>query len=143
MIRKRGESGGKTGHRKAAATGIWARWLAVLALIVCFVFLQRGLWFTTSGLIHGEHLATEVTQQRKANSALAQSNAKRWEEVKDLKHGEGAIEEHARMDLGLVKKGETFYQIVKVPPKQSAAAANSGPTTASAPRPATAAGGGM
>ncbi|MGH8413550.1 MAG: septum formation initiator family protein, partial [Gammaproteobacteria bacterium] len=34
----------------------------------------------------------------------------------DLKQGQAAVEEQARSDLGMIKKGETFYQIVRVPP---------------------------
>ncbi|MGB5305570.1 MAG: septum formation initiator family protein, partial [Gammaproteobacteria bacterium] len=34
-------------------------------------------------------------------------------EVLDLKQGLDAIEEHAREDLGMVKDGETFYQVVE------------------------------
>ncbi|MGH8400795.1 MAG: septum formation initiator family protein, partial [Gammaproteobacteria bacterium] len=37
-------------------------------------------------------------------------------EVKDLKQGQAAIEEQARADLGMIKKGETFYQIVRPAP---------------------------
>ena len=38
-------------------------------------------------------------------------------EVLDLKKGTVAIEERARTDLGMVGKGETFYQVVQ--PKAS------------------------
>jgi cell division protein FtsB len=34
-------------------------------------------------------------------------------EVDDLKHGDEAIEERARSELGLIKPGETFYQVVE------------------------------
>ena len=33
-------------------------------------------------------------------------------EVQDLKSGKGAIEERARSELGLIKPGEVFYQVV-------------------------------
>ena len=33
-------------------------------------------------------------------------------EVSDLKQGSAAIEERARTELGMVKKGETFFQVV-------------------------------
>jgi len=105
----------------------------VLALVVCFVLLQRGLWFTTSGLPHGWSLSRKITQQRRENEKLKKENAQRWQEVKDLKHGKSAIEEHARMDLGMVKKGETFYQIVKAPSHGTAVSAASAAAGASAP----------
>jgi cell division protein FtsB len=33
--------------------------------------------------------------------------------VEDLKHGEQATEARARQELGLIKPGETFYQVVE------------------------------
>lgn len=109
------------GDRRASRRAL-IRWLVLAALLVCFVLLQRGLWFTTSGLPHGWHLGRQLTREQQGNAALKAANAQRWEEVKGLKRGKAAIEEHARMDLGLVKKGETFYQIVKAPASAAAAA---------------------
>jgi len=37
--------------------------------------------------------------------------------VQDLKQGLGAVEERAREELGMIKKGETFYQIIEEPVK--------------------------
>jgi len=34
-------------------------------------------------------------------------------EVKDLRKGQEAIEEIARYDLGLIKKDETFFQVIE------------------------------
>jgi cell division protein FtsB len=43
--------------------------------------------------------------------------------VNDLKHGEQAVEARARAELGLIKPGETFYQVVEKPANGSSAAA--------------------
>lgn len=112
-----------------------ARWLVVTALAVCFVLLQRGLWLTTSSLPHGWELSAKIAHQRKENAKLKRENAQRWQEVKALKHGNAAIEEHARMDLGLVKKGETFYQIVKAPSRGTTQAGMAATVPATAPAP--------
>lgn len=47
----------------------------------------------------------ENSQLRERNQALAA-------EVADLKQGVDAIEERARRELGMIKKGETFYQVI-------------------------------
>ena len=43
---------------------------------------------------------------------LAQRNAALGAEVSDLKHGLAAVAELARTQLGMIGKGETFYQVV-------------------------------
>lgn len=35
--------------------------------------------------------------------------------IKSLKNGLGSIEAHARQDLGMIRKGETFFQIIEEP----------------------------
>lgn len=114
------------------------RWLVLAALVLCFILLQRQLWFSTGSLPHGWHLAAQVNQQQKANAALRKKNARHQEEIRNLKNGTAAVEEYAREDLGLVKKGETFYQIVQAPRTASTTARP--PFTA--PEPSTVHGGG-
>ncbi len=116
------------------------RWVVLVLLLVCFVLLQRELWFGQGGLLHGRRLQAQVQHQQKQNAALKTSNAEHLQEVKNLKSGTAAIEEHARTDLGLVKKGETFYQIVHAPQ----AASTPSEQTANQPgtAPASATGGG-
>ncbi|MGH8428174.1 MAG: septum formation initiator family protein [Gammaproteobacteria bacterium] len=109
------------------------RWLVLVALLICFVLLQRGLWSTESSVGHGSQLAAQVARMKKENTKLETDNAKRWAEVKDLKRGGPAIEEHARMDLGWVKRNETFYQIVHAPSPASALPNVTAPVPATAP----------
>ena len=45
------------------------------------------------------------------NQELKERNRILAAEVYDLKHGIEAIEEHARLDLGLIKPHETFVQM--------------------------------
>lgn len=118
------------------------RWLILIGLLVCFVLLQRGLWFTTSSVPHGWKLAGAVAKEQRDNQALRAENAERWAEVKDLKKGGEAIEAHARMDLGLVKPGETFYQIVPAPQAATAPSSAAGGGLPVAPPPATTRSGG-
>lgn len=82
-------------------------------LVVLLVILQYQLWIGDGGLLDVWNLHQEVEALRQDNERLQERNAALNAEVLDLKQGLDAIEEHAREDLGMVKEGETFYQIVE------------------------------
>ena len=88
------------------------RKLFVLLLLV-FLYLQYRLWFGDGSLQEVWELHREVEAQREENLQLRERNAALEAEVRDLQQGLDAIEEHAREDLGMVKEGETFYQVVE------------------------------
>lgn len=88
-----------------------AKVLVVLALLL-FVSLQYHLWLGEGGVLHVRELQGMVAMQKDENTRLVERNRQLMAEVKDLKNGLEAIEEHARSDLGLVKKDETFYTVV-------------------------------
>ncbi len=82
-------------------------------LIVLLVLLQYRLWFGDGGLIRLWELEQRIEQQRTENERLRERNRALTAEVRDLKHGLTAIEERARTELGMIKEGETFYQVVE------------------------------
>ena len=47
---------------------------------------------------------------------MASRNSQLNEEIKDLKDGISAIEEKARVDIGMIKEGEEFYLIAEPRP---------------------------
>lgn len=53
-----------------------------------------------------------VESQQEENARLQARNNALRAEVEDLKRGTAAIEERARSELGMIKKGETFYQVI-------------------------------
>jgi len=59
----------------------------------------------------------EVLQGEK--DELQQRNQGIEAEIKSLKKGFGSIEAHARQDLGMIRKGETFFQIIDEPQDKS------------------------
>ena len=85
----------------------------LLLLILLLVYLQYQLWFGEGSLQEVRELHREVEMQRQENLELRERNAALQAEVDDLQQGLDAIEEHAREDLGMVKEGETFYQVVE------------------------------
>ena len=53
------------------------------------------------------------------NAGLRARNRQLELEVLELQNGQDSLEERAREDLGMIKEGETYYQIVDREPEQS------------------------
>jgi cell division protein FtsB len=79
----------------------------VFALLFCV--LQFRLWVSNDGFGESARLAELIEQQTDENSRLSQRNQRLEAEVVDLRSSEGALEERARADLGLIGPDETFY----------------------------------
>lgn len=88
------------------------RWFSVV-LIGLFAFLQYQLWFATGGILSVRTLQQHIQNQKAENQRLVQRNKVLIADVRDLKSGNHAIEARAREDLGMIKQGEVFYQVVK------------------------------
>jgi cell division protein FtsB len=82
--------------------------LALLAL------LQFRLWVSDDGYRAAWRLAEQVTAQEQENEALRERNRALAAEVSDLKTGLDAVEEIARSELGMIRAGETLFQVVDV-----------------------------
>jgi cell division protein FtsB len=85
----------------------------ILILVILLVYLQYRLWLGDGGLLELWNVHQEVEAQRDENARLRERNEALNAQVLDLKQGLDAIEERAREDMGMVKQGETFYQIVE------------------------------
>jgi cell division protein FtsB len=84
-------------------------------LLLLIIAIQYPLWIGKGSWLKVWEFNKQVGQAKDANAKLAQRNAGLDAEVRDLKQGLDAVEERARTELGLVKPGETFYQIVEKP----------------------------
>lgn len=85
--------------------------------IVVLVMLQYHFWFGESGHSDLVKLQAEMHNQQRLIDEQLEINRILQADVKDLKTGLEAVEEHARLDLGLIKPGETFVQISTTPTK--------------------------
>ncbi|MCS5708383.1 septum formation initiator family protein [Candidatus Berkiella cookevillensis] len=83
-----------------------------IALIVLFALLQIRLFFGDGSIPNLVALNEQVEIKQKEVDKLKERNLTLEAEVQDLKHQLGALEERARTDLGMIQKGETFYQNV-------------------------------
>ena len=73
---------------------------------------QYPLWLGKGSWIKVWELNRQVETQKDLNLHTKTRNALLDAEVRDLKQGTEAIEERARSDLGMIKPGEVFYQVV-------------------------------
>lgn len=90
------------------------RWIA-LVLILLLIGLQLKLWSGNGGMREVDSLRVAVKKQTDDNARLLQRNQAVGADVLDLKHGDQAVEARARTELGLIKPGEVFYQVVEQP----------------------------
>ena len=85
--------------------------IVILLILLCYLLYR--LWVGEGALLDVSQLHQEAENQRQENARLRERNAALNAEVLDLKQGLEAIEERAREDLGMVKEGESFYQVVE------------------------------
>ena len=83
-------------------------------LVVLLVLLQGKAWFGDVGHFAAGELRRQVDEQRERAELLAQRNRLLTAEVLALKGGFAAVEARARSDLGMVKRGETFYLVTGI-----------------------------
>jgi len=86
---------------------------AISVLFFLLLLLQYKLWLGSGNVIEVSRLKDSIATQKKENAQLQERNKALEAEVQDLKKGMAAVEERARKELGMVKKGETFFQIVE------------------------------
>jgi cell division protein FtsB len=89
--------------------------LLVAILVTLLLVLQYRLWFSDGGLVKMWQLSDALEAQKQENARLTERNRALEAEVIDLKQGLQAIEERARTELGMVKKDETFFQVIDDP----------------------------
>lgn len=105
------------------------RWVALI-LLVMLIALQMKLWSDTGGMREVDGLRAAVKKQADENQRLQQRNQALAADVTDLKSGEQAVEARARAELGLIKPGETFYQVVEKPASSTTPVAATAPDAA-------------
>lgn len=81
--------------------------------IVIFLLLQYQLWLAPGNLLDVWQLSQVSHQIKSKNQALYQRNLLLAADIDDLRSGEESVEERARFDLGMIKNGEEFYQVIQ------------------------------
>jgi len=95
--------------------------LLTLIIALLLVLIQYPLWLGKGGWLRTWELERQLEAQRQTNDELRTRNVALDAEVRDLKSGTDAIEERARYELGMLRQGEAFVQIVDSPPPAGSA----------------------
>lgn len=94
----------------------WKIQLTFALIFVVLLSLQVRLWLGDGSLEDVVALKRQLATQRAEVADLRERNATLQAEVDDLKGGLAAIEARARSELGLIRKGETYFQLI--PPEE-------------------------
>ncbi len=89
--------------------------ILIAILLLLLVLLQYRLWVGTGSLAEVNNLKHEIAELREELVGLRERNRSLQAEVVDLRSGKSAIEERARSELGMIKDGEIFYQVIQPP----------------------------
>lgn len=90
------------------------RWL-IAVLVILLLVLQYRLWVGRGSLAEVVSLKQEIAEQKQLLEELTNRNKALRAEVDSLKEGLEAVEERARTDLGMIRDGEVFYQVLDEP----------------------------
>ena len=96
--------------------------LITLALVFLLLLIQLPLWVGKGGWLRVAELEGKVAAAQTRAAELKARNDKLESEVRDLQDGTGAVEERARLELGMIKQNEVFIQVLGANglPKESA-----------------------
>ncbi len=103
----------KNAHRLRGANFSYI--LAIVIAAVILAMMQYQYWYGEYGHANLAEVKSQLAEQARLNQEQSYKNSILLADVKDLKSGLSAIEEHARLDLGLIKRGETFVQLSNAP----------------------------
>mgnify|MGYP001948495864 CR=1 FL=1 len=85
----------------------------LIVVILLLLGLQYRLWVGDGSLAEVESLRQQLDVQQKELDELKQHNETLRAEVLSLKEDDAAIEARARSELGMIREGETYFQLIR------------------------------
>jgi cell division protein FtsB len=85
----------------------------VVLLVSLLALVQFRLWVGDESFAEVWRLHQAIDRQTSENALLQSRNQRLEAEVRDLKTGLEAVEERARLELGMIRKDEIYFQIVE------------------------------
>ena len=86
--------------------------LLFILLSALTVILFVRLWVGAGSLPEIWELEKQIAEQSRQNNEQTSRNNELQADVSELGKSDAAIEDHARSELGMIKKNETFYQVI-------------------------------
>ena len=87
--------------------------ILILVLLLLLGWFQYRLWVGEGSLAEVTALRREILAQGEEMEKLRTRNRRLQAEVEDLRQGRDALEERARSELGMIKEGEIFLQLIE------------------------------
>jgi len=89
---------------------------ALLVLMtVLLLLLVAGLWVGPGSFPDRWRLEKKIQTLEESNKSQQEMNRKIQAELDDVAAGNDAVEERARSELGMTRKGETFFEVILQP----------------------------
>ena len=95
----------------------WYFRLLFVLLLAMFLVLQYRLWVGQGSQAEVHRLNQQISKQQARLLEITERNERLRAEVESLRNGVDAVEARARSDLGMIKEGETFFQVIEPEPK--------------------------
>lgn len=83
---------------------------SVLGFLAFVLFIR--LWVGAGSYPDIRRLEQQIEQQNAANDEQAEVKRLLQMDVVGLSKDDEAVEEHARSELGMIRQGETYYQVI-------------------------------
>jgi len=87
----------------------------IIVHIIILLLLLASLWIGHGSYPEIWKLEQDIATQKRVNEVHEGDNRHIQAELEDARVGNAAVEERARSELGMTKKGETFFEIILKP----------------------------
>lgn len=92
----------------------------ILIFSVLSILLFFRLWMGAGSFPRIWDMEKQIEALEKSNTDKQEENRKLLAEIEEFRNGDDAVEDRARSDFGMIKRGETFYQVILKPDAQEA-----------------------
>lgn len=90
----------------------------IIAHFIILLLLVASLWIGHGSYPEIWKLERDIATQTAMNEIQEEKNRQIEAELEDARVGYAAVEERARSELGMIKKGETFFEVILKPDKK-------------------------